>query len=58
MIRLIGRLLRETRGGTAIEYGFILALVVIALIAVLVALAGRSVEIWSNVSDKVISAGS
>jgi pilus assembly protein Flp/PilA len=58
MIRFIGRLLTETRGGTAIEYGFILALVVLALMAALVAFAGASFDIWSNVSDKVISASS
>jgi len=56
MIRLFGTLLRDTRGGTAIEYGFILALVVLALMAALVAFASASFDIWSNVSDKVISA--
>jgi pilus assembly protein Flp/PilA len=56
MIRLIGRLLRDNRGGTAIEYGFILALVVLALMAALVAFASASLDIWTNVSDKVVSA--
>jgi pilus assembly protein Flp/PilA len=56
-IRLLGKLRRDSRGGTAIEYGLILALVVLAIMAALVAFAGASTDIWSNVSAKVIAAG-
>ena len=57
MIRRIGKLLRDTRGGTAIEYGLILALVVLMMMAALVAFAGASTDIWSNVANKVVAAG-
>ena len=57
MIRVIAGLLRDVRGATAIEYGFILALVVLALMAALVSFAHASIDIWSNVSDKVVNAG-
>ncbi len=57
MIPPIGKLLRDESGGTAIEYGFILALVVLALMATLIAFASASHDIWTNISDKVTSAG-
>jgi pilus assembly protein Flp/PilA len=57
MIRLFGGVLRETRGATAIEYGLILALVVLALMAGLLVLANSSLTMWSHVSDEVVSAG-
>jgi pilus assembly protein Flp/PilA len=56
MIRMFVRLLRDTRGATAIEYGLILTLVVIALMAGLVMLANATVGTWSNVSAEVIKA--
>ena len=57
MIRVLVRLLHDVRAATAIEYGFILALVVLALMAALVSFAHASVDIWGNVSDKVVNAG-
>lgn len=56
MKRGFGMLLTDERGGTAIEYGFILALVVIALLAALMSFAQTSNDIWTNVSDKVVGA--
>ena len=52
----IGRLRTSERGATAVEYGFILALVVIVIVAALSSLAGTTIEMWSNVSDKVTTA--
>jgi pilus assembly protein Flp/PilA len=56
MKRTIGRFLGNERGATAVEYGFILALVVIALMAALISFAEASGDIWSNVSAKVVAA--
>lgn len=50
------RLIRSTRGGTAIEYGLILALVVLAMMAALTEFAATSVNMWTNVSNKVQAA--
>lgn len=53
-----GRLARDRRGATAVEYGFIVALIVITIIVSIQALAGANTAIWNNVSDKVQKAGS
>lgn len=52
------RLFRDRKGGTAIEYGLIAALVVIAMLAAFVELARTTTGIWNNVSAKVQSADS
>ncbi len=51
------RLVRDRKGATAVEYGFIVALIVIAIVASIQALAGANTGIWNNVSDKVQKAG-
>jgi pilus assembly protein Flp/PilA len=56
MKRWFGKLLASERGATAVEYGFILALVVLALIGALMAFAEASGDIWSDVSAKVVGA--
>lgn len=57
---LVKRVLRairhDQRGGTAIEYGLICALIVIAMIAALMQLAGATIGMWNNISDKVTTA--
>lgn len=57
LMKLIERLVRDRTAATAVEYGFILALIVIAIIASIQGLAGATTGMWSNVSDKVQSAG-
>jgi pilus assembly protein Flp/PilA len=47
------RLLADDKGATAIEYGLICALIVIAMIAGLKSLGGGSGGMWSVVSQKV-----
>lgn len=56
-LRFARRLWRDRRGGTAIEYGFLLALIVIALIASLKLLAGTTVDMWTHVNEKVTQNG-
>lgn len=51
--RQIERLARDVRGGTAVEYGFILALIVLAMIASFQGLANVTTGMWSDVSEKV-----
>lgn len=48
--------LRNARGATAVEYGLILALVVLAMIVALRGVAGVTVGMWTNVADKVSNA--
>ena len=56
VIRTIARVTRERRGATAIEYGLIIAFVVIAMIAGLTALADTTTGMWGNVNTKVANA--
>jgi len=47
------RLLRDTRGATAIEYGLIVALLVIAIITALQGVADENTGLWAIISQKV-----
>jgi len=52
----IRKLARERKGGTAIEYGLIAALVVITMIAAFTEVANSTVGMWSNVNTKMQNA--
>jgi pilus assembly protein Flp/PilA len=54
MVRRICRLLTDIRGATAIEYGLIVSLIVIAIIGALLQVAGTTIGIWTDVSTNVI----
>ncbi len=50
------RLGRDPRGATAVEYGLIATLIVVAMIASLKGVANANTSLWGNVSTKVQSA--
>lgn len=51
------RLLAECRkGATAVEYGLILALIVLTMFGALQLTAGATIDMWNNVSTKVQNA--
>jgi pilus assembly protein Flp/PilA len=50
---LTRRLLRCRRAATAVEYGLILALIVLAMMSALLGLADVTTGMWTNVSDAV-----
>ncbi len=52
----IGKLVRNAQGATAIEYGLILALIVIAIITGVTVLGGATGTMWQNLTDKVVAA--
>ena len=53
----IGRQLwRARRGATAVEYGLIVALIVIAMVASLQGLANQTVGTWSNINTRIATA--
>lgn len=54
--RLILRMLGDTRGATAIEYGLIVALIVIAMVAALQGFANANTNMWNLVTQKVTTA--
>jgi pilus assembly protein Flp/PilA len=47
------RLLRDVRGATAIEYGLIVSLIVIAMIAALRGVADENTGLWAIVRSNV-----
>jgi len=47
----------DARGATAIEYGLIAALIVVAMMAGLTALGGGSAGMWGKISSEVDGAG-
>lgn len=52
----IRRFSSDTRGATAIEYGLILALIAMAIIAVLQALGGSTEGMWNDNQQKITAA--
>ena len=56
MKALLKRLLRDTLGATAIEYGLILALLFIAMVGSLQGFAGENQNTWNSVSTAMADA--
>ena len=57
MLELIRGIVKCQKGATAIEYGLIAALIVIAMMGALGTVASTSTGMWNKVSNKVVSAG-
>jgi len=53
MFRGLRRICADDRGATAIEYGLIVALIVIAMMGSLQLFASSSIAMWSDVETKV-----
>jgi pilus assembly protein Flp/PilA len=53
MSRLLKKLRPDERGATAVEYGLIAALIVLAMIGALGGVADVTVNMWNNVSSNV-----
>jgi pilus assembly protein Flp/PilA len=49
----LGRIVRDERGATAIEYGLIVSLIVIAMVGALNVLADTTTGMWNDVSNNV-----
>ncbi|CUS46069.1 Flp family type IVb pilin [Sphingomonas sp. QA11] len=56
LLNMIQKLVEDRKGGTAIEYGLIAALVVITMVASFVELANTTTGMWSNVNSKIETA--
>ena len=52
-MNFLKRIGRDTLGATAIEYGLIVSLIVIACIGALQLVAGETIELWDFVSSEV-----
>jgi pilus assembly protein Flp/PilA len=51
--RNLSRIMHDRRGVTTIEYGLIIAFIVLVIFAALVALAGQTTAMWTNISTRV-----
>ena len=51
------RLMRNRKAATAVEYGFLLAAIVLAIMVALLALGSTTSTMWNNVSTKVQNPG-
>ena len=47
---LLDRLFRDEHGATAVEYGLILAMIVIAMLGALSGVASETTKMWGNVN--------
>lgn len=56
MFQLLKKLSTDRRGATAVEYGFILALIVIAMMSALSGVAEESTALWERVSSETAEA--
>jgi pilus assembly protein Flp/PilA len=57
MLELIRDIVKCQSGATAIEYGLIASLIVIAMMGAMGSFAGSSTGMWNTVSNKVVNAG-
>ncbi|AJP72467.1 Flp family type IVb pilin [Sphingomonas hengshuiensis] len=55
-VRITTALLRDRKAATAVEYGFIVALIILAMMVSLNALGDVTTAMWNNVSTKVQAA--
>jgi pilus assembly protein Flp/PilA len=55
MLAFLRHLKRDSRGATAIEYGLICALIVVACIISIQNVANKTTTMWNNVSTTVLA---
>ncbi len=53
IVHVLSRILRDHRGATAIEYGLIVALIVIAIIVAIQGVADENTGLWAFVRSNV-----
>jgi pilus assembly protein Flp/PilA len=58
MLKMMRALLRDKRGGTAIEYGLIISLIVITMVSAFIQVANSTTSMWGNVNTKMETARS
>ncbi|ARS26539.1 Flp family type IVb pilin [Sphingomonas sp. KC8] len=56
MRKFFDRLLADRTGASALEYSLIIALVVIAMLVALNGFASTTINMWDNVTNKVVNA--
>lgn len=54
MLRRLNHFVRDSKGATAIEYGLIVSLIVLAIIGALTLFANTTTNMWNDVSNEVV----
>jgi pilus assembly protein Flp/PilA len=54
MMNTLRRILRDQKGATAVEYGLILTLIVLAMLGAASNMAGGTTSLWDKVENRVI----
>jgi pilus assembly protein Flp/PilA len=57
MLELIRGIAKCQKGATAVEYGLIVSLIVIAMVGAMGSMATTTTGMWNTVSNKVVNAG-
>lgn len=52
--RILKKILGDEKGATAIEYGLIVSLIVIAIVGMLNSLANSTIGMWEYVSETIL----
>lgn len=55
MIDVLKAVIRSRKGATAVEYGLICALIVLAAMGAITTFGSKAVGMWNNVSNEVTS---
>lgn len=55
--RRLRRFLRDERGATAVEYGLICVMIVLAMVTALRGVANANTNMWGHVSNEVLNTG-
>ncbi len=56
MFHVLQSLIRDQRGSSAVEYGFLLAVIVLAMMSALSGVASETSKLWTDVSEKTAEA--
>ena len=55
MLDYLRAIAHDTRGATAVEYGLIVSLVIIAMLTALTTFASKSVGMWGMIANRVVN---
>lgn len=56
MLRRLTRIISDEKGATAVEYGLIIAMIILAMFAALSTFASAATEKWNYIAEKVTTA--
>ena len=56
VVTLLKNLFRDTRAATAVEYGLIVAMIVLAMLVALQGVASETISMWQDIDSDVAAA--